>query len=389
MSILCYFGLHEWRRCKCMNCGKTCDTDHDWSQGCKCSICGKTRDEEHDWSQDCKTCSICGKTRDVEHDWSQDCEYCSRCGKTGIKAHVWQGCQCRYCGKENPNGHLLTNDSKLAREAEAFADAHIELKLHGSLQTTSATQGDMRQLVELIDKVIAESPPSADLLYAKASAYYLGLLGKEGQEVRERVLALEANHLDARMKRDHFDSWQHVFHFPSWTENRTSLHTVMQGDLEQGRYVQVVRDGLKLGIAVVFPDKGFAHRIKRARWQLMWVKTPHGPVAMHYLVMDWGGGDTRREEACVPHAVSKDPTVQDGFWLLQRLARMDGCFLVLADGNRVTRNERFVFPPEMKRTLSEMGKDLDRIGPANSAAEVIRTAAQWHMDHFPLESINF
>lgn len=60
MSLRCKIGLHSW-------------------DGCKCTECNKVRDEQHDWSQNCEKCSKCGKTRENNHDWSKDCEKCSKC----------------------------------------------------------------------------------------------------------------------------------------------------------------------------------------------------------------------------------------------------------------------------------------------------------------------
>lgn len=48
MAFKCKIGFHSW-------------------DGCKCSQCEKTRDEQHDWSKDCEQCSKCGKTRKYEN----------------------------------------------------------------------------------------------------------------------------------------------------------------------------------------------------------------------------------------------------------------------------------------------------------------------------------
>ena len=62
MNLKCNLGFHTW-------------------DGCKCTQCGKTRDEQHDWLNDCEKCSRCGKTRENQHGWSKDGEKCSRCEK--------------------------------------------------------------------------------------------------------------------------------------------------------------------------------------------------------------------------------------------------------------------------------------------------------------------
>ena len=102
MSIKCKLGFHSWDGCKCNQCGKTRDEQHDWKKDCeKCSKCGKTRENEHNWNG-CK-CTQCSKTRDEQHDWSKDCEKCFKCGKTRDGQHDWSkdSKKCSNCGKSS------------------------------------------------------------------------------------------------------------------------------------------------------------------------------------------------------------------------------------------------------------------------------------------------
>jgi hypothetical protein len=100
MSFRCKLGFHPWNGCKCSECGKTREEQHDWSNDCEsCPICGKTRLNQHDWLKDCETCSICGKTRLNQHDWSHDCENCSKCGKYNANQHSWGKDDCSKCSK--------------------------------------------------------------------------------------------------------------------------------------------------------------------------------------------------------------------------------------------------------------------------------------------------
>ena len=123
MRIKCLFGRHLWDGCKCSECGKTRDEEHDWSSdcqkcvrckmtreiahewdGCKCTGCGKTRDEEHDWSSNCQECTRCLKVRNVAHEW-EGCK-CCRCEETRDGGHTWDGCKCSRCGETRDEGHL-------------------------------------------------------------------------------------------------------------------------------------------------------------------------------------------------------------------------------------------------------------------------------------------
>ncbi len=138
MAFKCIFGFHNWDGCKCSDCNKTRDEEHDRSKdcercskcgkiryqqhdfskdceicskcgktrenqhnwnGCICSVCKKTRDEQHDWSSDCNNCSKCDIIRENQHDWSKDCDKCSKCCKTRENHHKIKGCHCEICKK--------------------------------------------------------------------------------------------------------------------------------------------------------------------------------------------------------------------------------------------------------------------------------------------------
>ncbi len=100
MSFKCKFGLHSWDGCKCSECGKVRDAEHEVSADCgKCSRCGQVFDEEeHDWSHDCEKCSVCGKTRQNHHDWAKNCEKCSKCGQIRHNMHHIKNDICEICG---------------------------------------------------------------------------------------------------------------------------------------------------------------------------------------------------------------------------------------------------------------------------------------------------
>ncbi|HEY5593062.1 MAG TPA: hypothetical protein VIK55_18860 [Paludibacter sp.] len=112
MAFKCKIGFHSWNGCKCSECGKTRDEQHDWSKDCeKCSKCDKTNENQHDWSKDCEKCSKCSKTRDEQHDWSIDCEKCSKCGKTNENQHDWsKNCEkCSLCHLNRDGEHNFEN----------------------------------------------------------------------------------------------------------------------------------------------------------------------------------------------------------------------------------------------------------------------------------------
>lgn len=101
MSFKCNIGLHTWDGCKCSECGKIRDSEHDVAADCgKCSKCGTELGEDsHDWSQDCNKCQTCGKTREDQHSWLKNCEQCSKCGKVRSNMHKIVNGICEVCGQ--------------------------------------------------------------------------------------------------------------------------------------------------------------------------------------------------------------------------------------------------------------------------------------------------
>jgi uncharacterized protein (TIGR02145 family) len=98
MSFKCKIGLHSWDGCKCSECGKTRDAEHETSKDCGvCSKCGRILEDRHDWSADCEKCSKCGKTAENQHSWIKDCEKCSKCGKVRDNKHLMSEGICQVC----------------------------------------------------------------------------------------------------------------------------------------------------------------------------------------------------------------------------------------------------------------------------------------------------
>ena len=157
MNLKCLIGIHAWEGCKCPECGKTCDKNHNWNADCeKCSKCGKARDAAHTWAG-CK-CQECGKTRDKDHDWKADCEKCSKCGKARDVAHAWAGCKCSKCGKTRDEAHDWTiNCEKCAVCGKTRDSVHqwngISCKICGELVSKTSLHANDDCLVVRFNNV--------------------------------------------------------------------------------------------------------------------------------------------------------------------------------------------------------------------------------------------
>lgn len=290
---------------------------------------------------------------------------------------------------ETTGKNALLSDP-FVKQASRIADEGIALQQQGQIWSVSTNTDVVTSLVDAINRALESSPSNGDLLVAKYAALALSWNAAEAPGTLRHALDSNPEHFDAKMLQDYSDSWQHLFHFPSWSEEKTRLPEPMVEWLHLQQSVQVVRDGLSLSIAIVNPASidGFPKNIRRSAWKLNWSRTPHGPIAFHYAMLDCGGGDIRKQESGLPHIADSKPTVRSGYWLLRRLPHIRSCFIIFANGSKVLYNERYKLPSSMKNELIRMDYDLKRSGPISSAAEC-QPAAQWYMQNVDFESIGF
>lgn len=273
-------------------------------------------------------------------------------------------------------------------EAADEADEGIRLEMDGLATTASLNTEVAGRILAAVDKALEIAPDDPDLLVAKAAARTWAPGDEEVEALLDRALSIEPGHFDARMRRDHPQSWENVLLFPAFSEDMRTLPQVMGQYLQLGQLVQVVRDKLELTLAVVIPSpsEGFPV-IDRSRWEMMWVKTPFGRVAEHYTVLDIGG-ETRAAEGVIPHLAEAQPGVRNGYWILRRMAHVSSMILAFADGHKVIYSSRYRIPAEERRSLSAMADELERSGPATDRVAV-QQAADWHVQNFELDSIRF
>ncbi len=74
---------------------------------------------------------------------------------------------------------------------------------------------------------------------------------KTAEEIIDEVLALDENHFEARMRKNYWNDWHHTFFYPSWSHTSKTLQPGMGEFLSLPHQMQLIRDGLQIGIAVV------------------------------------------------------------------------------------------------------------------------------------------
>jgi len=272
-------------------------------------------------------------------------------------------------------------------EASALADEVVSLYMFGGTFVTACSHEDGMRLASAIDKALEKAPIDLDLMVAKSGALCLANKIDAAKEIIDEVLSIDPNHFEARQRKNYWDTWPHLFNFPSWSEKARTLHPVLAEGLQRIERIQIVRDTLQLGLAVFIyvdpsrlPDLIITPEMS-CRWEPVWSDTPHGSVVAHYPIVEDAKGNRIVSEDFVPTFVPKRPLAGSGYWLLKRLAVTSSCFIVVTDGQNVLYNRRYVFPEELKRKLRSFAERIDK----EAQKEDIRAflmAREWHMDHF-------
>lgn len=274
-------------------------------------------------------------------------------------------------------------------KASQLADQAFEVHAAGiSVEPFAAAD-----LVRDIDEALQKSPHDLDLLVAKSGALCCATEFKTGEEILDQVLSINPEHFEARMRKDYWKKWPHLFTYPSWSEKATTLHPLMAKRRQQGHQVQIVRDGLQIGIAVIQRAQGLEPQElsprTRSKWEPVWSDTPYGAVVAHYLLIEVvPGAKPWRREGFLSTFVPDGVTPTSGYWLLQRMNNTASCFLVLAQDSRVLHNKRYVFPGKLRSTLLSISQQAVQIATREDP-KALQNACQWHMQNFDMERVHF
>lgn len=314
--------------------------------------------------------------------------------------HSWDGKRCSKCGiikdsndskETKTEKYPIYSDKHIAAkeimEVEKDFTQSVKISIHGSQTLTSFNTIIYLRIKEILDRVIDKDFDNPDLFYARASLHYLALQGKDGMEDRDKCLSLCPEHLDANMHKKHFNIWNNIFEINGWDETQKEIPDLMKYNVENGLVAQVVRNNLRIAIAIVLPlSKVNLTGCNKMRWELKWVKTPHGKIAAHYLFFDSG----KFAEFFIPSIQEHTPEqrMNHSYWLLRRLALETYCFIVISDGNKVVRNEKYIFPSNLILTLKSMGKDILQ-GDTVSSISAYQMATQWYMNNSDINDLKY
>ncbi|MDQ3704034.1 MAG: RDD family protein [Chloroflexota bacterium] len=255
-----------------------------------------------------------------------------------------------------------------------------------------------RQAVELV-------PTSVVYRYF----YAIALRYSEGFEVAipelRRVLEQDPTHYEARQQVAYGPRWHDAFAYPAWVSpapvnaNET-LPAAIRGLLPPGqqpatRLVLLREGGTKIA--------AFLSRTPRRDWtnlptpemearlSLFLSRTPYGPILALYIVVDDGAENPYIGETFLnPHDPGQphEDACQLGQNMLEQIARQDRTYLIFADEqDRLLLSRRLVFDAATQVSTARMLYEVQSLPPQVMDQERFRQAAQWHMEHFPLDQV--
>lgn len=276
-------------------------------------------------------------------------------------------------------------------EASLIADRVVRLSAYGEGVVLETNSVDGMRLVSPIEKALEVAPNDLDLLVAKSGALCCAMQFKTAEEVIDHVLSMDPEHFEARQRKNHWHKWEHLFQYPSWSTAAKTLHPVMAAHFEHQHAVQLIRDGLQIGIAIVRPAQsnefpgGLTNRMP-SKWVPIWSDTPHGAIVAHYTIIEDNPVEPWKGEAFLPINVPSEATPASGYWLLQRMCRVSSCFIILTDGENVLYNSRYTFPDTVRSTLLVISEKMARQS-AGKDPMAFQQSCQWHMNNFDMKRI--
>lgn len=305
--------------------------------------------------------------------------------------NIWK----HFLKNNTARGIGLTDPSHPARvwidEASKIADNVITFSLAGNSTLTKINGSEATHLVSAIDKALEKSPDDINLLLAKSGALCCASQFATAEDVIDQVLSINQEHFEARMRKDNWEKWNHLFIYKPWSLTATTLQPGMAARLNAPHKIQTVRDGLQISIAVVvpvqtqeFPD-GLSSGM-RSKWEPMLSDTPHGTIVAHYLLVEDNPSSPYKSEGFLPTFFPNEVNPSSGYWLLQRMSNINSCFLVLTDGHKVLYNNRYVFPAALRSTLCSISQKISK-KTAKEDLTAFQKAIEWYQEHIDIKSV--
>jgi hypothetical protein len=282
---------------------------------------------------------------------------------------------------------------ELEQKASRLADQVIDRSYAGAyllnLTFGVTKEGRSFPLIDAIDKLLQITPHDPDVLFAKAEIYSLLRDDETGQRLRREVLRLEPNHFDAYMREQHFRDWENIFTYPGWSEDMTKVPPVILAVQNDEQFVQIVRDGLTLTLAIFVGvnRQNFPRKVVDARWKPLWIDTPFGPIFPHYAMFRLPSGKIYRQEYSLSPYPLRKIHQRHGNWLIRRFCEVGSVFLVVNEGDDVIFNFRSVYTESVCTMLASVKERLAKVTLPSDHDTQVQRAMQWYMENSDIETI--
>lgn len=271
--------------------------------------------------------------------------------------------------KAGKNNSAISDADHPARQeierAVRIADQSIHFHFIGEKTGIQIKPSALFHLMTAVDRALEKSPGDTDLLMAKSALLSCGGKHEKALKIIEKILESRPDHFEARQRKKFPHTWDHLFMHPSWSEKRKFLHPMMGMNLLRGNNIQIIRQGLKTGFAVVFPceQDAFVQSIPKEAeivWDIGISESLHGALLLHRLLVK----EDDREFCAGEGAQTANPppaaNLQNGNCLLHLMNHLDSCFIVLTDGHHILYNTRYDFSAGCKAKIRNITDELIR-----------------------------
>jgi hypothetical protein len=279
---------------------------------------------------------------------------------------------------------------KLLDEVTKIVNQSLQIEAFGSVTLTEASVnwGELEKTLTYLDKDISLNQ-DMDMLVAKAGILQYAAQSKSAEETLDLVLGELPDHFEAKMWKNHWQTWKHAFTFPYWDEQQKTLHPVMAAQFKLRNILQIVRDGLQKTL-VIIAEGPTSPLDSQTQAKVKWVlsQTPYGPLIAYYLRIIAPGDKPHNFELFLIPSQPTEFSPMKSYFLMQQLAFTPYCFVVLANGDNVTLNRKVTFGDN---SIHEIRDIASRLSSAQSfiPQHQVQSATQWHMKNFDMEQLTF
>jgi tetratricopeptide (TPR) repeat protein len=281
--------------------------------------------------------------------------------------------------------------SKHLQQVVNIIDKYVHVEMAGERTATkiSAPRGEMEKAISIIDEAISLYKDDVDLLIAKANILNASAQFESSEKMLDEVLGKVPDHFEAKMWKNHRETWSNAIRFPHWKEQSSILHPVMEFHLKCDHRVQIVRDGIQKTVAIVTLVQGPPFD-KNTQIKVEWIlsKTPYGPLVAYYLRIIEPTAEPSTMEAFLSIFRPSLFTPMEGLFLVQQLAFTPYCFVVLVGEKNIMLNRKIIFSQMTIDKIREIASQLNT-DQSYLPQDQFKNAMQWHMNNFDMNKLKF